>query len=254
MRAVPSLLVATSLVWSHVAAAQSTGAADNGTDPTKLSRQFQATWEHIALPGAFSSDQLKLNLTYSFGARNEYSVKFRIPVASSDVQGDGAYDLGDASVTFGHVFGLDREGGWVVQGELIFDTAVRDELGTGKNVLKGTLLRAWFLDDGGIFAPALVHNASLWGDEGRVQVSTTTVDLYYVPKLADKRNFVTFDPSINTDWVRDTEFLGLAVTLGRSIGTMFGGNAIVTVKPSLFAGGERPTNWGIELGFKVVGF
>jgi hypothetical protein len=26
------------------------------------------------------------------------------------------------------------------------------------------------------------------------------------------------------------------------------------VKPSLFAGGDRPADWGIEVGFKVLGF
>jgi hypothetical protein len=40
---------------------------------------------------------------------------------------------------------------------LILDTASRDELGTGKNVLKGTLIRAWFLENGAIFADIAMH-------------------------------------------------------------------------------------------------
>jgi hypothetical protein len=32
------------------------------------------------------------------------------------------------------------------------------------------------------------------------------------------------------------------------------GNGIVSVKPTLFAGGDRRGKWGIEVGFKVIGF
>ena len=33
-----------------------------------------------------------------------------------------------------------------------------------------------------------------------------------------------------------------------------GGNAIAFVKPTVFAGGDRPGSWGIEVGYKVLGF
>lgn len=40
----------------------------------------------------------------------------------------------------------------------------------------------------------------------------------------------------------------------RVIGPAFGGNGIVFVKPSVFAGGDRPGKRGIELGYKIIGF
>lgn len=234
--------------------AQSADTADNGTDPTKVSRQFVASWEHLALRDGFVNDQLKFSLTLPFGAKDDYSVRLRVPISSVDVLGNDGYALGDVSITVGHVFGLTREGGWVAQGELVLDTAHRPELGTGKTVLKGTLIRAWFLDNGSIFAPAVVHSQSLSGDRHRADVRQTTVDFYYVPKMADPRNLVTYDPSLNCEWVGGTCFVGLAITLGRVVGPAFGGNSIAYVKPSVFGGSDRPTDWGVEVGFKLIGF
>lgn len=227
---------------------------DNGTDPTKVSSSFISTYEHLDLINGFNSNVLKLKYKTSLASIEGASLTFTVPVASVDVLGNDGYAVGDASVQFGKVFGLDQKGGHVLQAELIFDTADRQELGTGKNVLKATYIRAFFRENGAIFAPALVHSVDLWGDDNRADVNATTLDLYYVPKMKDPRNLVTFDPSINVDWENDKEFLGLAVTYGRVIGPAFGGNSIITVKPSIFAGNERPSKWGIEVGYKVIGF
>jgi hypothetical protein len=249
------ILAATSaFLLAAASGAHGEEAANNGTDPTKLTTVAQATWERLDLNGGFRSDTLKLNYTVPLGEKRDWSLRYRVPLASVDVLGDDSYGLGDVSVQATHVFGLSRQGGWVAQGEMILDTASRDELGTGKNVLKGTLIRAWFLENGAIFAPALVHSESLWGDDRRRDVRVTTVDFYYVPKLANPRNLVTFDPSLNFDWENDKRFAGLAVTMGRVTGPAFGGNGILFVKPSVFVGGDRPSSWGVEVGFKVLGF
>jgi hypothetical protein len=151
------------------------------------------------------------------------------------------------------VFGLTRERGLVAQAEMIFDTASRGELGAGKHVFKGTFIYARFLPKG-IFAPALVHSLDVGGDSQRPGVSITTIDLYYVPKLADPRYFVTLDPALNFDWERDARFGSLGITAGRTVGKAFGGLAQVYVKPSVLFGRAPPGDWSLELGFKVLGF
>jgi hypothetical protein len=85
-------------------------------------------------------------------------------------------------------------------------------------------------------------------------VNSTTLDVYYVPRLADARNLVTYDPALTFDWERHTQFASLAVTFGRVLGPAFGGKGIVFVKPSLFAGSDRPSPWGLEIGYKVIAF
>jgi hypothetical protein len=44
------------------------------------------------------------------------------------------------------------------------------------------------------------------------------------------------------------------VTVGRSLGPALGGNSQVFIKPTVFAGGDRPGKWGVEVGYKVIGF
>ena len=227
---------------------------DNGTDPTKLLTVAEAKYEYLDLMGGFGTGTLRLSYTQPFGAKQDYAVRLRVPVTYVDVLGNDNYDLGDVSIEATHVFGLTRQHAFVAKGELVFDTAGRTELGTGQNVFKGTFIYAKFLKSKAIFAPAIVQSNSLWGDDNRAEVNFTTFDFYYVPKMKDPRNLITFDPSLNFDWENHKQFGGLAVTFGRVLGPQLGGNGILFVKPSLFAGHERPGDWGMEVGYKVIGF
>ncbi len=237
------------------APAEASNSADNGTDPTKMSSTIAVQHEHLALRNGARSDTMKLSYTLPLGEQRKASVRFRVPIAR--VEGPGLGDhtgVGDASIQFSRVFGLTSAHGFVAQGEWVFDTARRAELGSGKSVLKGTLVWALFLQSGDIFAPAMVHSQSVAGRASRARVNTTTLDFYYVPKLADAKTFVTIDPALSFDWESGKRYPSLAVTVGRALGPALGGNAQVFVKPTAFAGGERPGNWGIEVGVKVIGF
>ena len=44
------------------------------------------------------------------------------------------------------------------------------------------------------------------------------------------------------------------VTAGRVVGKAFGGVAQVYAKPTVMFGNERPGDWSLEIGFKVLGF
>lgn len=234
--------------------AQEKPAANNGTDPTKFQTLAMAKYEYIELEDGFSSGVLRLVYSQPFGEKSDYLWEVTLPVTFVDVFGDSGHDLGDVSFKIQHVFGLSRAGAYVVKGEMNFDTAARPELGTGQNVFEGTFIYAKFLKNKAIFAPAVVHSLSLWGDDDRADVNFTTFDFYYVPKLKNPRNLITFDPSLNFDWENDKKFFGLAITAGRVTGPAFGGNGVFFVKPSVFLGSDRPGPWGIEIGYKVLGF
>ena len=229
------------------------GEVNNGTDPTRLTTSAAIVYEYNDIAPDFSRQALRFDLTLPFGATSDYSVRLRVPVVSFDIAGDDDFDLGDVQLQLTHVFGLTRQRGLVAQGELVFDTAQRPELGTGKHVFKGTFIYARFLPRG-IFAPAVVHSIDVGGDEDRADVNSSTFDFYYVPKLAEPRTFVTLDPAVTVDWENDKEFASFAATVGRSVGPAFGGVAQVFVKPSVFGGSDRPGDWAIEVGFKVLGF
>lgn len=237
-----------------VAAQSEETTIENGTDPTRLPTSAAIQFESIDLRPGGSLGTWKLSYTLPFGAKNDWSLRFRAPIVRNTAFGRGGFGHGDGSVQLSHVFGVSRAGGMVVQGEYIADTASRPERGSGRNVLKGTFIYARFLADGDIIAPAIVHSLDLGGDSRRSKVDVTTLDFYYVPRLQNPRHFVTFDPALTFDWQNDARFASLAVTAGTSVGSLFGGNAQVFAKPTVFAGGDRPGDWGLEVGFRVLGF
>lgn len=243
-----------SLVTLTPALAEEQKEIDTGTDPTRVSRSIVARYEHLELRNGFNSDILRLKYTMPIGPGQNYSLSFEVPIAAVDVLGNSYYAMGDVILGLSHVFGLTREGGYVAKAEFLFDTAERSELGSGKNIFKGSFIKAWFLSGGDIFAPALVLEESFSGQPQRTDVRRTTMDFYYVPKLADSRNLVTFDPNIVHNSEANHTYGGLAITIGRVVGKAFGGNQVVFVKPTVFAGGDRPADWGLEVGYKIIGF
>ncbi len=247
------------LVAAHLCAAavhaqgQGSAAADNGTDPSKVSSSATLQWERQDLRGSGAVDTLKGLYVVPLGG-TQTKLTLGLPVVRNDTLGRGGYDMGDATVGISHVYALTRTYAVVLLGELAFDTAQRPELGAGKTVFKATYVYARFLAGGDIFAPALVQSVSLGGDSARAKVNRSVVDFYYVPKLADPRMFMTLDPALSFDWENKKQFASLAVTMGYVTGPAFGGNSQVFVKPSVNAGGDRPGDWGIQFGYKVIGF
>jgi hypothetical protein len=255
---ISALIISASLFVCTVTAAQETAdsapaAVDNGTDPTKFLTIAEAKYEYLDLNGGFGSSTLRLSYTQPFGGER-WNIRARLPVAAVDIFGNDSYNIGDFSLEVAHVFGLSEKGAFVAKGEMVFDTAQRPELGTGQNVFKGTFIYAKFLKGGNIFAPAVVQSNSLWGDDNRADVNSTTFDFYYVPKLRNPKNLITYDPALNFDWENDKQFASLAITFGRVLGPQFGGNGILFFKPSVFAGDDKPSAWGMEVGYKVLGF
>lgn len=235
-----------------VAAAVAQEKPNDGTDPTRPVRNLQLNYEHLDLRGNFTSDIMALAFTQPLGGRS--SLRIKAPLSSIDARGDAGFALGDMSLKYTRIPVLTRNYGIVLQAEMIFDTASRAELGTGQNVLKPGIIYARFLTGGAIFAPAIVHSVSLWGDSGRPPVSVTTFDFYYVPHLANPKLYMTLDPAMNFDWHNDRYFPSLAVTLGRKLGKAMGGNVQAYVKPSAAFFADRPFNWGIEAGVQLLAF
>lgn len=225
---------------------------NDGTDPTQLSSSADVTLEHLDLRGGFGSQTLAFGFTTPIAAGT--SLRFRAPLVANDVLGNNSLGLGDVSVKLTRVLKVTRQYGIVVGGELAFDTADRLELGSGKTVFKANFVYAKFLKGGSIFAPALVHSISVAGKDSRADVNSTTLDLYYVPRLKNKKLFMTVDPAIIHDWENDKTYGSVAVTFGQKLGKMFGGNGQVFVKPSVLIGSDRGANWGVQVGFKVLNF
>ncbi len=255
MKNLPALLTLALIPMAAVALAQEADKeVNNGTDPTKPPKLLQVSYAFNELRQGFRSDLIKLTYQTPIDPDRRIVGVVRVPLVSTDVLGRSGYGLGDIELGINKVLSITPKHGTVLRADFILNSADRVERGTGKNVLKLTGIYAYFLPDGAIFAPSLVQSNSLWGDGDRKAVNFTTVDFYYVPKLANRKLFVTLDPNINYNWEAEDFFAGFAVTLGCSLGPSMGGTSQVYVKPQILFGSERPSNWGIEIGYKLLGF
>ncbi len=227
--------------------------ANNGTNPTLLSTVAGVQAKYTDLRAGRSNTLLEAVYTQPFGAAKNMSLGVTVPYASGPV--DERFGFGDLSVKFTHVPVVTRTWGLAYAAELTFDTAVRPDLGAGQTSAKLSGFYARFLENGDIFAPAVVQQVTLGDpDRGRARINTTTLDFYYVPKFSDPRFFVTLDPAVVFDWQRDATYGSLTTTVGMMTGEMFGGASQIYVKPQVLVGGQRPADWSVQVGFKVLGF
>lgn len=223
-------------------------------DPTQFITTAETTLEFLDLRSGFDARTWVFALALPVSEAKRTNIRFRVPLEANDVLDDDGLGLGDVSIKANHVLRITPRYGLVAAGELVFDTADRAELGTGKTVFKGTFIYARFLKNGAIFAPAVVHSTSIAGKDRRADVNSTTIDFYYVPVLKNRRQFATIDPAITCNWETRKLYGALAVTFGQGVGRMLGGTGQLFVKPSILFGANRPANWGAQIGFKVINF
>jgi hypothetical protein len=237
-------------VSSGVSVAQ-VESVNDGTDPTRLATSLTVTYKHTEFLTPDSTGLFELEYSRPVGAKR-MSLGGTLPYGSGVTDSDFA--LGDASIKFVHVVDLNPQRGLAYTAEVYFDTAGRDELGTGQTVLELSAFYAKFLKSGAIFAPALVQRVNLSDNKNRPSVNSTTVDFYYVPRLGNPKYLMTLDPAVVDDHRSDRLYASLTVTIGRLLGKHFGGDAQVFIKPQLLGGGERPIDWSLQIGYKVLGF
>lgn len=252
-----ALLLVPALVTSAPALAQEAPAAsqvdNDGTDPTLPIKSARLAFEHLDLPQGFASDAFTLDYNKPFGD-GLWIIRPSIRVAALNIPGDGGFHFGDASLKLTRILARSQKGGMVGALEIVAPTASRDFLGGGKWVAKPSFVYAIFLKGGQIFAPAILQTISFAGDRARADINLTTIDFYFVPRLSNKKLFMTLDPAINHDWQSDKSFGAFAVTLGYRLGPTLGGQSQVSIKPSVGIGGDRPFNWGIQANFQLLGF
>lgn len=226
---------------------------NNGTNPTLLATTAGIQYTYNDIRGGLSSGLWEAYVGVPFGSRKQFQLQLTVPYANGALNND--FDFGDVSLKFVHVVDVNASRGIAYTAELSVDTAARPDLGNGQEVLELSGFYAKFLPGGSIIAPALVQTVGLdgKGPNGR-GINRTTFDLYYVPKLANPKFFMTFDPALTYDWETDQGFASLQVTFGMLTGKISGGDSQIFIKPGIYAGGDRPLDFSVQVGFKVLGF
>lgn len=227
---------------------------NNGTNPTLLSTiaGIQYTYSDFANSGR-SSGLWEAFAAVPFGSRKQFQFTLTAPYADSALDSD--FGLGDVSLKFTHVVDVNASNGIAYTAELFLDTADRPDLGNGQEVLELSGFYAKFFPGGSIIAPALVQTVGLDGNgsNGR-DINRTTFDFYYVPILANPKFYMTFDPNVTYDWETDKAFASLQVTIGMLTGKLAGGDSQIFIKPGIYAGADRPLDYSVQVGFKVLDF
>jgi len=238
------------------AKAKAQAADDNdGTDPTKPSpTSLTITTEYNRLRDGFYYNTLKGVYGRGISKDGRTTMQVSVPLANTNVLGDNGIGFGDIGFKVQRVVERTKSYGIVIAGEILFPTGRRSEHGSGRYVAKGTFIYAKFLKGGHIIAPSIVHGSSIAGDDTRQKINATVFDFYIVPRLKNKKLFMTIDPALTFNWENNVYNGALAVTVGRKLGEMFGGQAQIFVKPLVGIGGDRSFLWGFAVGYKVLGF
>lgn len=242
-------LAAIAGVFSVGAVAQDTK-VDNGTDPTKLRRSVNLSYEHMdfASSGSRGSWELMMEMPVA----EKVSLRLTLPVVSLNLpQNDFEPALGDVALRATYLHSVNRERGIVFQGEIFANTAKDPGRGYDSTVFKATAIYAKFLEGGRILAPALSHSEAIGRQKN---VSETVLDLYYVPHLSNPAWYMTVDPALVHNWESDDSYASLAITTGRAVAKAGKGLVQVYLKPNVLMGHDRPADWSLELGVRAIGF
>lgn len=135
--------------------------------------------------------------------------------------------------------------------EATFNTASQPSLGTGKTTLGPQAFKVFFQPfgiKGALLAPAYQYVFDIAGDDDRADISRSAIDVFFVWLAADKKHWATINPTIIIDHENEKEFAIFEVEAGQM---MFGPTSSY-IRPGFGIGDDKPYEWNIEFGFKVI--
>jgi hypothetical protein len=189
-----------------------------------------------------------------FSASPDVSFRIEAPVVVSDSGlpgGDTESGLGD--LLFRASYRVARGTGYalVAGGELILNTAAKDALGTGKNVIAPLVFASIDLPryDSVVF-PLLQQYLTLGGDDERADVHYTSIKSTLLTRWPDLI-YTILEPQVVVDYVGANK---VGMTLEGEFGRFLNRNTAVWVRPGIGLFGDNLAevyNWKFEIGARV---
>jgi hypothetical protein len=135
--------------------------------------------------------------------------------------------------------------------EFFFDTASEDALGAGATTVAPLIFVAYFnpFGPGSILVPGYQHKISIDEADGRSKVHQGLIDIFMVKTFSNNKFWGFIDPQILLDYENDIEFMLLELQAGMMVGPK-GHSAYIM--PSFGVGGDRPYDFSIEVGYKII--
>ena len=193
---------------------------------------------------------------WAFRMRQDYSY------VALDANDDGIDEInetgiGDFDMRFLTVPYLKGKNAFAYALEIFLDTANDPALGAGTTSLGPQAFYARFFTkgfgpyQGGFFAPGVQWKQSVHEQTGRSKTQQILVDLNLFIMGKSKKHWFFTDPQIIRDTENNTEFAIIDIEFGKML--KWKGQSVY-VRPAFGVGTHRPVDWGIELGYKIVGF
>jgi hypothetical protein len=242
-----------------------------GTNPINFQRDVRIYNEYLWLNTDGDGNQNLTTLEYRTPfAKGKWQFRTRIPynVVKADVNGDGMDDisdsgLGDINFRLMTVPYLKGANGLAVGLEVFLDTASEDSLGAGTTSLAPVVFLGHFFrggfgpwQKGGLFAPGLQYKFSVDEDEGRDKTEQGIIDINYLVQSVDGQSWLFAEPQIVFDLENDAEFAIIDIEFGWMMTKWqpdLKGQSFY-LRPTFTIGTDRPMDYGIEVGYKFVGW
>jgi len=245
----------------------------SGTNPINFQRDLRIYNEYLWLNTAGDGNQNLTTLEFRTPfAGGKWQFRTRIPysVLAADVNDDGRDDiddsgLGDINFRLMTVPVLKGANGFAVGLEAFLNTASEDSLGAGSTSLAPVVFWGHFFrggfgpwKKGGLFAPGLQYKFSVDEDEGRDKTEQVILDINLLLMAEDGQSWLFAEPQIVFDLENDAEFAIMDIEFGwmmtKWLPDMKGQSFYLRPTFTIGSGSDRPTDYGIEVGYKFVGW
>ncbi len=271
--------MAMSLAIPSFALAQETSAAQNssdtsdksGTNPVNFQRDLRFYNEYSWLNTAGDGNQNVLTMEYRQALFDgEWQFRARVPLVSpltADFNNDGIDDIdesgfGDANFRLMKKPWFKGPHAIAIAFEVFLDTASEDALGSGTTTLGPQVFYAYFFGrnpipipgyrGGGLFAPGLQYRFSIDEDAGRSDTDAIAIDINYLAMSENKTRWLFINPQILSDRENDQDYAFFDIEFGWMNKKRRGQSWYI--RPTFTIGADRPTDYGIEFGYKFVGW
>jgi hypothetical protein len=220
-------------------------------DPTDFKHRFDLRNEYYDLPGGAYTNLLVPRGEYAFTRALSLRVELPIVTYSSGAPGTNT-DTGIGNLVTRMAWRAARTDRYavVVGTEVMFDTASKDNLGQGKNVIAPLAFVAIELPQfNSIFFPYIQHYRSVSGDDARPDIHYTNPRLSLLTRYP-KRTYTFVESSFFIDHEHSDR---VGATLRAELGRFFTPNTGLYVRPGVgLYRNDLPQvfNWGLDVGMR----
>ena len=246
----------------------------SGTNPINFQRDLRFYNEYLWLNEDNAGDGNQNVFTMEYRQpffKGKWQFRLRAPFTTSlqaDVNGDGIDDiddsgLGDINFRLLTVPYFKGANAFAFALEVFANTASEDSLGAGTTSLApivfwGHFFRGGFgpWQKGGLFAPGLQYKFSVDEDEGRAETEQIILDVNFLLQSVDGQSWLYAEPQIVFDQETNADFAIMDIEFGWMMTKWWPdlkGQSFY-LRPTFTIGADRPTDYGIELGYKFVGW